>query len=186
MARWQHFTVSFCLLRGWSSSLFGDVLSCDILQILPVLHLGSSVRFPRRENPIESTQHGNLTISFWTILWNLISVLFVLQNCNMLKPHYILSSIKSHRIQWLFFVSNSMRFLSLLSRPYVYRRDGLQGMSICEKGMIPSLSCVYSERPDQQQLSFFLDNYGRLREEELWTQSVLTEGGRDESQSGGR
>lgn len=87
MARWQHFTVSFCLLRGLNSSLSGDVLSCDVLQILPVLHLGSSVRFPQWENPIESTQHGNLTISFWTILWNLISILFVLQNCNMLKPH---------------------------------------------------------------------------------------------------
>ena len=155
MARWQLFTLSFCLLRGLNSFLSGDVLSCDILQILPGLHLGTSVRFPQWENPIESTQHGNLTVSFWTSLWNLISILFVFQNCNMLKPHYILSSIKFHRIQLLFFVSNSIGFLSLLSWPYVYKRDGLQGMSICEKGMIPSLSWLYSERPDQQQLSFF-------------------------------
>lgn len=28
-------SLSFCLLRGLNSSLSGDVLSCDILQILP-------------------------------------------------------------------------------------------------------------------------------------------------------
>lgn len=37
-------------------------------------------------------------------------ILFVLQNCSMLKSHYILPSIEAHRIQLLFFVLNSMGF----------------------------------------------------------------------------
>lgn len=154
MARWQHVTVSFCFLRGLNTSLFGDVLSCDILNVLPALHLGSSVRFPQWENPIESSQHGNLTISFWNSLWNLIPVLVVLQNGSMLKPHCILSSIKSHRNQLLFFVSNSIGFLSLLSWPYAYKRERLQGMSVCEKGFnsVPLL-VICEKRPDQQPLS---------------------------------
>lgn len=155
MTQWQCFTVSFCLPRGLNSNFSGVVLSSDIVQILPHRHLGSLVRFPQWENPIEYTQRRNLTISFWTILWNLILILFMLQNCSMLKPHYVLSSIKSHRIQLLFFISNSIGFLPLLFQSYVYKRDRLQGMSICEKGMIPSLSWLYSERSDQQQLPFF-------------------------------
>lgn len=155
MARWQHFAVSFCLLGGLNTSLSGDVLSCNIFQNLPGLHLGSSVRFLQWEDPVESTWHGYLTISFWTILWNLISILFMLQNCNMLKTRYVLSSIKSHRIQLLFFISYSIGFLSVFSRPFVYKRDGLQGVPVCENGVIPSLSWLYSERPDQQQLPSF-------------------------------
>lgn len=161
MAWWQHFTVSFCLLRGLNSSLSGDVLSCDILQILPGLHLGSSVRFPQWENPIESTQHSNLTINFWTILWNLISILFVLQNCNMLKPHYILSSIKSHRIQLLFFVSNSL--LSLLSQPYIYTKEmDCKACPLVGKGWFPPSPGYIQKDVTNNSYLFFLDNYGRL------------------------
>jgi len=36
VARWQRFTVSFCLLRGLNISLSGDVPSRDILQICQV------------------------------------------------------------------------------------------------------------------------------------------------------
>lgn len=155
MAQWQYFTVSFCLLRGLNGNLSGDVLSAYIVQILPCLHLGLSVRSPQWENPVEYTQHRNVPICFWTILWNLISILFVLQNSNMLKPHYILSCIKFHRIQLLFFISNSTGFSSLVFWPYVYKRDGLQGMSIPEKGMIPTLSPFHFRKTWPTTVIFF-------------------------------
>lgn len=86
------------------------------------------------------------------------------------------------------FLSDSIWFLSFLSRPYVYKRDGLQGRSICEKRMSLSFSLIYSKRPNQQQSPFFFPGllWKAPWEQVFWMQNMLIEVERGESQTGGR
>lgn len=109
----------------------------------------------------------------------------VLQNCKMLKSHYILSSIKLHRIQ-LLFLSDCIWFLSFYADLMYTKEMNCKECPFVRKGWFsPSPGDIQKDLTNN---TFFFPGWlwEVTWEEVFWKQNMLIEVDRDESQTEGK